>query len=514
MPLEDYKQGDSAPPLETRLTVDGERLDDLDEAVEVRLYVDDEDAGELLVNDVMTIVDVEDALVRYEWGEQLGADPGTYRVEIVVEYDDGRVRTIPREGYHRLRINETTDREAPDADFDDPDASLTRLFVDELHANVETAITLSDDVDGSAATIQQVTLDDPTVEGTLTVNGSATVSDAPTANDDVVRKQEADALQSDIDDVDTDLQGHKSSSEAHGADGDLQGANDVDATVESHRTTETHTEPQPPAEHASDHHEDGDDELRADLTASDPTADVDRYLATDGTGGWKLNEEPAGVSVSQAEEIAFANTIDALDIPSGADAVSLELADGESTAVPTGETWFTYISIGTDTVNNEDYEGTLLVDNERVMWAVMVDGSSSGYESHAARAILAEGTNLDVVGTNAGASISGFDVSGAISNDAVTHALGDTDSVTVPSGETWKVRMTIGHESGRNESGMGTILKNNVPIAHSKIETDSTNAAPDITYAGEAVLVAGDELSFETDQSAASGALVSGWVID
>lgn len=241
-----YKQSDDTPSLEYSIRDARGETVDLSDADEVRLYVDDGDRRdpELIVNDAVEIVDAPEGAVRYEWDDQLKAAPGDYRLEWVVIWQDGSQQTDPVGGFYSLVISGTTAREHDPATFDDPDVSLTQLFADTIRPNTENSITHKGDR----------TLEDGTnVDGTLSVTGEASVTEAPTDAEDVVRKQEADALQDEIEGVDADLQVHTDSSEAHGADGDVQGENDVSTTVEQsredHRKNDVHEEPQPPQSH-------------------------------------------------------------------------------------------------------------------------------------------------------------------------------------------------------------------------------------------------------------------------
>ncbi|QPL12247.1 hypothetical protein HrrHc1_130 [Halorubrum phage Hardycor1] len=89
----------------------------------------------------------------------------------------------------------------------------------------------------------------------------ATVENAPTADEDVVRKLELDALQADRDATQSELDGHKSATTAHGSDGVVMGANDVDSEIATHTND-------PNAHHSRDHaarHENGGaDEINVD----------------------------------------------------------------------------------------------------------------------------------------------------------------------------------------------------------------------------------------------------------
>jgi len=150
-----FKQGDSAPALETTLRDDDGNPIDLSDANSVTLYVDGGgDNPSLIVNDTATISDAQSGEIKYEWGNQLGSEPENYRLEYVIDWNDGDTQTIPDRGFETLVISDTTARNIGLANVDDPDASITTLFVDEIDANSGTEINVNATVDMQGNDIQ------------------------------------------------------------------------------------------------------------------------------------------------------------------------------------------------------------------------------------------------------------------------------------------------------------------------------------------------------------------------
>lgn len=109
-----YKRGDTAPALERRvLDADGNRIA-LDDVDQVLVYVDDGSGTVVTDRQPATIVDEQDALIRYEWSAgELDVSADRYRMELVVVYDDATEQTLPADGYDELRVTATVTRFAP-----------------------------------------------------------------------------------------------------------------------------------------------------------------------------------------------------------------------------------------------------------------------------------------------------------------------------------------------------------------------------------------------------------------
>lgn len=104
-----YKRGDTAPPLEERLSKDGERID-LSNVDSITLYVGDVDET-VFAAEPVEIVDETQAIVRVDWdGAALDQPPGDYDYEWVLQYPDGDQRTVPDDGFETLRITEVAHR--------------------------------------------------------------------------------------------------------------------------------------------------------------------------------------------------------------------------------------------------------------------------------------------------------------------------------------------------------------------------------------------------------------------
>jgi len=143
-----FKQGDSAPPLQDTLTDENNDPIDLSNADNVKLFVDDGgDSPTLIVNDTVTITDATNGEIEYQWGSQLGAEPGSYRLEYLISFNDGDTRTVPDRGFETLVIAETTARNVGLASQDDGDATVTTLFVDEIQGNTASEVDVNVDID-------------------------------------------------------------------------------------------------------------------------------------------------------------------------------------------------------------------------------------------------------------------------------------------------------------------------------------------------------------------------------
>jgi hypothetical protein len=56
------------------------------------------------INKPATIVDVENGIVKVEWQEGDTDTPGTYKCEFEVNMPDGKVITVPNDGYFLISI--------------------------------------------------------------------------------------------------------------------------------------------------------------------------------------------------------------------------------------------------------------------------------------------------------------------------------------------------------------------------------------------------------------------------
>jgi hypothetical protein len=142
------KAGDQKPILRAALRRGRVRDDavDLTDAEEVRLYVQNADTGDLLINQTVDIVDESEGLVEYQFGDGDTVQGGRNELEIVVTWPTDRPESFPKQGYGVIQVNEPLGRELDPADIDDPDISVTILNVDTLRANTGSSVSVEDDL--------------------------------------------------------------------------------------------------------------------------------------------------------------------------------------------------------------------------------------------------------------------------------------------------------------------------------------------------------------------------------
>jgi len=145
-----YKVSDSRPAVDRRLTRGGERVD-LSNANRVELYVDDGDGTVIVNRESGTIADREQAIVQYEWGDELNAATGDYRVEWIVVFDDGAEQTVPERGFDRITLSRKHDRDQTVLTLAANESLSIGANSEERYsiADVDTDATISVDHDGT-----------------------------------------------------------------------------------------------------------------------------------------------------------------------------------------------------------------------------------------------------------------------------------------------------------------------------------------------------------------------------
>lgn len=99
------KSGDTAPVLEATLEDGSGNPIDLTGA-SVQFNLRQARAGDLLIDNGMTIADASNGLVRYSWADGETDVNGRYRAEFIVTYGDGSIETFPNSGYHDVVITD------------------------------------------------------------------------------------------------------------------------------------------------------------------------------------------------------------------------------------------------------------------------------------------------------------------------------------------------------------------------------------------------------------------------
>lgn len=98
------KRNDTAPPLEAQL-IDAEGNAINLDMCGVRFIMRD-GFGRMNVNRPATIVDATQGLVRVDWQEGDTSVAGVMKCEFEITFTDGRIMTVPNDGYFLINIVE------------------------------------------------------------------------------------------------------------------------------------------------------------------------------------------------------------------------------------------------------------------------------------------------------------------------------------------------------------------------------------------------------------------------
>ena len=154
------KREDDYPTLEATLTdADGEVIDLSDPGIStIEVHADHVETGTAVINATATVVDAPAGKVEYPLNKTETAREGRHYLEFVIQYTDGRTRTVPQSGYYYLDVDQPVSR-------------------GELDPGT---------IDGSTSVSVGYLSADEAVIGTLSV------TNAPVDADDAVRKAEHD----------------------------------------------------------------------------------------------------------------------------------------------------------------------------------------------------------------------------------------------------------------------------------------------------------------------------------
>jgi hypothetical protein len=97
------KQNDTWPPLPATLQ-DANGPINLTTATSVRLILVPTGGGAAIVDDPVTIVSAAAGTVRYTWVTGDTATIGTFKGEFEITWNDGKIGTVPNEGYFVVEI--------------------------------------------------------------------------------------------------------------------------------------------------------------------------------------------------------------------------------------------------------------------------------------------------------------------------------------------------------------------------------------------------------------------------
>lgn len=101
------KQGDTAPPAESTLTLDGAVQGLAGTTVEFLMTPKGSDTA--TVDAAATIVDEDAGEVKYEWSAGDTDTIGYYDAEWKVTFNDGDVMRFPNDGYETVRVHDALD---------------------------------------------------------------------------------------------------------------------------------------------------------------------------------------------------------------------------------------------------------------------------------------------------------------------------------------------------------------------------------------------------------------------
>lgn len=90
-------QNDTSPPIQSRLTDNGEPID-LSTASNITFHMEDKFARTVVDADLtgrVSIIDEVSGKVEYVWKDGVTSDTGKYTAEWQVLYDDGGIETFP-----------------------------------------------------------------------------------------------------------------------------------------------------------------------------------------------------------------------------------------------------------------------------------------------------------------------------------------------------------------------------------------------------------------------------------
>lgn len=97
------KSGDTWPPVDATLS-DANGAINLTTATSVKFVMAPTGGGGPTVNSVCTITNAALGQVRYVWVSPNTDTSGTYKVEFEILWSDGKIGTVPNEGYLTVEI--------------------------------------------------------------------------------------------------------------------------------------------------------------------------------------------------------------------------------------------------------------------------------------------------------------------------------------------------------------------------------------------------------------------------
>lgn len=186
-----------------------------------------------------------------------------------------------------------------------------------------------------------------------------------------------------------------------------------------------------------------------------------------------------------------------VNVKTQAPSVSVTLADGETTTVPTGETWrVSALGFSITTV--------LIINGYRVQ---LFDDDQEAAGGGIGQFVLDSGDTIECTtdATNSGGAIhiSGFEVSSSVDNTPISKT-GNTTTFTVPTGETWRLN-AIGFAQ---ESAAAHSLRINNELVQ-RFEDNNTNNGYTQQF-----IVSGDDTVEVSGTGTSGGVHISGFKVN
>lgn len=196
--------------------------------------------------------------------------------------------------------------------------------------------------------------------------------------------------------------------------------------------------------------------------------------------------------------------------PSGETVVQKFVGNGESVTVPTGEVWKVSVSGGTRYSDASTGSDLVVTVNNKSCLGFTVGGTDQAERNHEST-VFVDGDTISVESfdTSHTAYISGFEVSSSIDNTAISEQLGDSESISVPSGETWRISISSVNVASVGVSEFSTRVTINGDTAVSFAHGGAVAHQKSIIVTGGDTIAA----SGENDDST-RGVHISGFVID
>ena len=147
------KREDDYPTLEATLTdADGEVIDLSDSGIStIEVHADHAETGTAVINSTATVVDAPVGKVEYPLSKTETILEGRHYLEFVIQYTDGRTRTVPQSGYYYLDVDQPVSRGELDPGTIDGSTSVSVGYLSADEATIGTLSVTNAPVDADDA---------------------------------------------------------------------------------------------------------------------------------------------------------------------------------------------------------------------------------------------------------------------------------------------------------------------------------------------------------------------------